>query len=329
MTARTRFTTDGLGGLKQHRWDTTHIGDLTGKTAIVTGANSGLGFETALALAQQGATVIVACRDAAKAAAAMRAIRARKPAATLEFLPLDLADLGSVRMFAQGFSARHARLDILCNNAGVMALPLRRTRDGFEMQIGTNHLGHFALTAHLLPAIEKTPGARIVTTSSGFHWMGRMHFADLHGERGYFRWGAYCQSKLANLLFALELERRLRKANIPAASLAAHPGYAATNLQFAGARMASGAWARLRGQWMMAFSNGLFAQSAAMGALPTLYAATAAQAQGGDFIGPRFGLRGHPAKGRAAPWARDEAGAERLWTLSEDLVGLRLLSGRS
>lgn len=239
MTAHTRHTTDRLRGFSRQRWDTTHIGDLTGKTAIVTGANSGLGFETALVLAHKGATVIVACRDATKAAAAMKSIRARAPSARLEFQALDLADLGSVRMFAQRFSATHARLDILCNNAGVMALPQRRTKDGFEMQIGTNHLGHFALTAQLLPVIEKTPRARIVTTSSGFHWMGRIRLDDLNGTRAYSRWGAYCQSKLANLMFAFELQRRLQAAGIAAASLAAHPGYAATNLQFAGAEMES------------------------------------------------------------------------------------------
>lgn len=329
MTAQARHTTNDLGGLNEHRWDTTHIGNLTGKTAVVTGANSGLGFETALALACKGATVVVACRDEARAAAAMQSIQECVPAARLEFEPLDLADLGSVRLFAQRFSTRHTRLDILCNNAGVMALPHRRTVDGFEMQIGTNHLGHFALTAQLLRIIVNTPGARIVTTSSGFHWMGRIRLDDLNGERGYSRWVAYCQSKLANLMFAFELHRRLRDADISAVSLAAHPGYAATNLQFAGTEMGSTALGRLGGRWMMTLSNGLFAQSATMGALPTLYAATAAQVRGGEFIGPRFGLRGHPTVARAAPWSLDETVAKKLWTLSEQLVGLSFLTEQS
>jgi NAD(P)-dependent dehydrogenase (short-subunit alcohol dehydrogenase family) len=329
MMARTQYTNGDLRGLSPRRWDTTYIGDLTGKTAVVTGANSGIGFETALGLAHKGATVVVACRDPAKATVAMKSIRERVPAATLEFQLLDLADLGSVRAFAQRFLAGHRRLDILCNNAGVMALPKRRTQDGFEMQIGTNHLGHFALTAHLLPVIERTPGARIVTTSSGFHWLGRIRLDDLNGERTYSPWGAYCQSKLANLMFAFELHRRLRDAGISAASLAAHPGYAATNLQFAGVEMGSTALSRMSGRWMMMLSNGLFAQSASMGALPTLYAATVIQAESGTLIGPRFGLRGYPSIGRAAPWSRSETIARKLWVLSEELVGLRLLTGRS
>lgn len=316
--------TDQPGGLDPHRWDTTHMQDMTGKTAIVTGANSGLGFEIALALAHKGATVILACRDADKAAAAMQGIRASAPAAKLEFHPLDLADLASVHMFANRFLAGHGRLDVLCNNAGVMALPQRKTQDGFEMQIGTNHLGHFALTALLMPVIEQTPLARVVTTTSGFHWMGRIRIEDVNGAQAYSRWGAYCQSKLANLMFAFELQRRLQAAGLSAASLAAHPGYASTNLQFAAAAMESTAFARLRGRWLMAVSNGLLAQSARMGALPILYAATAA-AEGGKLIAPRFGLRGHPAEGRAAPRSRDQHTSNQLWTLSEQLVGLRCL----
>lgn len=326
MTTEGSPFTDQPGGLDPHRWDSTHMQDMSGKTAIVTGANSGLGFEIALALAHKGATVIVACRDADKAAEAMRRMRATAPAAQLEFHALDLADLASVHMFARRFLAGHGRLDVLCNNAGVMALPQRTTKDGFEMQIGTNHLGHFALTALLMPVIEQTPLARIVTATSGLHWMGRIRIEDLNGMHAYSRWGAYCQSKLANLMFAFELQRRLKAAGISAASVAAHPGYASTNLQFAAAAMESTAFARLRGQWLMAISNGLLAQSARMGALPILYAATAA-AQGGKLIAPRFGLRGYPATGRAAPRSRDQKMANQLWTLSEQLVGLRCLEG--
>lgn len=318
--------TQDLKSTLPERWNDEQIDDLTGKTAIVTGANSGLGFETARILAQKGASVILASRDAAKVKAAMQTIKATAPAAQLEHIALDLADLGSVRVFAQTFSARHVRLDILCNNAGVMALPQSKTKDGFEMQIGTNHLGHFALTAQLLPVIEKTPGARIVTTSSGFHWLGRIRFDNLNSEKSYSRWGAYCQSKLANLLFAFELQRRLQHANISAFSFAAHPGYAATNLQFVGANMESTALARVAGLWVMKFSNAVFAQSALMGALPILCAATAAGVRGGDFIGPKFELRGHPSRSPAASWAHDQNTAKQLWEKSEELVGLRFLS---
>lgn len=306
-------------------WTAADIPDQTGKTALVTGANSGLGLETALALAARGAQVVMACRDPGRAQRAMQALRAQVPEAQLAFMPLDLADLRSVRQLAMDYGRRFHRLDMLCNNAGVMALPQRRTADGFEMQFGTNHLGHFALTALLWPVLQRTPGARVVHLSSGFHWCGRIRLHDLQREHGYTRWPAYCQSKLAVLMFSFELDRRLRKLGAPVLSTAAHPGYASTNLQFAGPAMAGSGLARQWGRLSMAASNWLAAQPARTGALPTLYAATAPGVEGGSFFGPRFVARGHPAPARASARARDEAVARELWRASERLVGLSFL----
>jgi len=217
-------------------WTASDIPDLGGKTIVVTGANSGLGFEASRAFARNGARVVLACRNVEKAAAARDDILASAPRANVEIRALDLASLASVRAFADSLVSNHERLDVLCNNAGVMALPRRETADGFEMQLGTNHLGHFALTGLLLPLLKRT-GARVVTQSSGAHRMGRIDFDDLHGRRYYGRWRAYGQSKLANLLFAYELQRRLENEGVGVISVACHPGYAATELQFAAARM--------------------------------------------------------------------------------------------
>ena len=306
------------------KWTRRDIPKMSGKTAIVTGANSGLGFEITLGLAAAGAQVILACRDKARTEAAMGRIRQAAPAANLAFMPLDLADLASVRAFAQRFSAGHAKLDLLCNNAGVMALPLRRTQDGFEMQIGTNHLGHFALTGLLLPALRATPGARVATMSSGFHKPGRIRFDDLNWNEGYSKWPAYFQSKLANLLFMFELQRRFSRHGIKAISVAAHPGYAATNLQLAGPEMENSGL----GKTLMRLANTYVAQSAAQGALPMLCAATSADIRGGDYIGPDgLGeMRGFPRKVGCSARARDAAAATRLWTLSEQLTGVTCLN---
>ena len=297
------------------------ISDQSGRIAIVTGANSGLGSETALALAAKGAHVVLACRDAAKAQSALQAIRAASPAASAEAMALDLASLASVRAFAAGFVAKHERLDLLCNNAGVMAIPRRRTADGFEMQLGTNHLGHFALTGLLLQRLLDTPGARVVSVSSSAHRPGKMHWEDLQLERSYRKWRAYAQSKLANLLFAFELDRRLRKAGASVISVAAHPGYAATNLQFAAPRIEGSVLRRT----VFALGNSLFAQSAEMGALPILYAATASGVAGGDFIGPD-GIAeawGHPTKVVPADRARNRNAASDLWRVSGEMTGVR------
>jgi len=308
-------------------WTAERIPDLNGRTAIVTGANSGLGFETASELARCGARVVLACRDPEKSAATTAAIHAAHPPASLESLQLDLADLASVRAFAEKFLSNHRELHLLCNNAGVMALPLRRTADGFEMQLGTNHLGHFALTGLLIEQLMRTPGARVVTTSSTAHKAGRMNFDDLQSERSYSRVRAYAQSKLANLLFAYELQRRLTASGADSLSLACHPGYAATNLQLAGPRMSGSSWLERASEW----ANRTFAQSAAMGALPTLYAATSPDVRGGDYIGPSdyFESWGHPKKVQSNGRSHDAEAARRLWEVSESLtdVGFDALSG--
>jgi len=295
--------------------------DMKGRVVAVTGANSGLGFETSRALAARGARVLMACRSSAKAEDARKKIVAEHPAATVELMTLDLASLASVRRFAAELRERTERLDVLVNNAGVMALPRRETEDGFEMQIGTNHFGHFALTGLLLPLLLATPGARVVTLSSGAHKMGRIAFDDLHGKKSYGKWTAYSQSKIANLYFMFELDRRLRKAKAGVMSVACHPGYSATELQAAGPRM-EGSTLMER---IMDLGNLLFSQDAATGALPTLYAATAPDVQGGDYIGPDgIGeLWGHPKKVDTVSRARDSEIAARLWTVSEDATGVR------
>ena len=302
-------------------WTAADIPDLSGKTALVTGANSGLGFATALELARHGAEVHLACRDRAKAEAAASSIRAEAPNAALELVDLDLADLSSVRAAAAAFRAKREALHLLVDNAGVMALPRLQTADGFERQFGVNHLGHFALTGLLLDLLVRAPGARVVAVSSLMHKFGRMRFDDLHAERRrYGRWGAYCQSKLANLLFTLELDRQLRAASIDVIATAAHPGYAATELQAAGARLEG---ARFKAAFMR-FGNRLLGQPAAHGAWPTLYAATAKDVRGGDFVGPGglAELRGAPKKAAPSARARDPEAASRLWAASAEATGV-------
>lgn len=303
------------------RWTADDLPSLAGKTIVVTGGNSGLGYHTSLALAGKGARVVLACRDQGKAGAAANAIRAVHSSAAVEVMPLDLAHLGSVQAFADAFCRRYPGLDVLCNNAGVMALPYRKTADGFEMQLGTNHLGHFALTGRLLDRLRTTPGARVVTVSSGMHRLGRIRFDDLQAERSYHKWLAYGQSKLANLLFSYELQRRLAAAGLPVRSIACHPGFAATNLQAAGPRMAGSALM----ERFSTFGARLFAQTAEMGALPTLYAIAAAEVRGGDFIGPDgLGeMRGYPRKVESNRRSHDPESARRLWEVSEQLTGVR------
>ncbi|HEU5100320.1 MAG TPA: oxidoreductase [Roseiflexaceae bacterium] len=304
-----------------NEWTSNDIPDQRGKLAVVTGANSGIGYEAARALAAKGARVILAVRNAEKGRAAVSAIQRAHPSASAEVMALDLSNLASVRQFAQTFLERFDTLPLLINNAGVMALPFRQTADGFEMQFGTNHLGHFALTGLLLPAILAAPGARVVAVSSGAHAPGEIDFDNLDGTKSYNAWRAYCQSKLANLLFAYGLQRRFTAAGSDAIAVGCHPGYAATNLQAAGPQMRG---SRL-GEQISALSNRLFAQSAAMGALPTLYAATAPEVNGCDYIGPLglFGLRGTPGKARSSARSYDPALAARLWQVSEDLTDVR------
>ncbi len=301
-------------------WTTDDIPDLTGRTVVVTGANSGLGYESSLALARAGAEVVLACRDQTKGADAVGRITRAVPSASVHLAPLDLADLASVRAFATAFVEGHDHLDILLNNAGVMAIPRRQTADGFEMQFGTNHLGHFALTGLLVEVLLARPGARVVTVSSSAARPARMRFDDLQGERKYGKWSAYSQAKLANQLFTLELDRRARRHGTDLVSVAAHPGYAATNLQAVGPRMSgSGFMERLTD-----LGNTILGQPAAAGALPSLYAATAPGVTGGRYFGPDrlFGMRGHPKEVSFVRAAQDPAAARRLWVVSEELTGV-------
>ena len=300
-----------------NKWTAQDIPDQTGRLAVVTGANSGLGLVTARELARAGATVIVACRNVEKGKQALQTIRAAVPAPRAEVSELDLADLASVRSFAARVGEAHDHVDLLVNNAGVMAPPRRLTVDGFESQIGTNHLGHFALTGLLLGCLLAAPEPRVVTVSSFAHWTGRISFDDLQGARRYQHWLAYGQSKLANLLFAFELQRRASAAGSELTSMAAHPGYAATNLQSAGPGVAAE-------RWTMAVANRVIAQSADMGALPTLYAATVPDLPGGTFVGPDAwgGVRGYPRVVSASRRAYDTEVAGRLWAVSEELTGV-------
>ena len=303
------------------QWTTADMPDLTGKKVIVTGANSGVGYEAARAFAIKGAHVVFASRSQERAEAAVAKLRQQSPDVTVEIILLDLADLAAVHEFARSYNAHHDRLDILVNNAGIMAIPYRQTADGFEMQFGTNHLGHFALTGLLLEPILATEGARVVTVSSMLHRAGKINLDDLQGQQGYNKRAAYSQSKLANLLFAYELQRKLARAQQSAISVGAHPGYSATNLQHVGPNMEDSAVQRA----MMSMSNTLFAQSSEMGALPTLYAATAPDVNGCDYIGPGgfMNMRGYPVKEVSSAASYDEAAARRLWDLSETLTGVR------
>ena len=307
--------------MSEQKWTAADIPDQLGRKAIVTGANSGLGLVTARELARHGASVTLAVRDTERGERAATAIREAEPSAQVRVTELDLADLDSIRVFAD--AREDIGLDLLVNNAGVMALPRRTTKDGFEMQLGTNHLGHFALTGLLMPVLQKGDEPRVVTLSSPAHRVGSMNFDDLQGERRYFRWSAYGQSKLANLLFAFELQRRASAAGLELKSMAAHPGYAATNLQTRGSGGDGGLLTRLE-DGVMAVGNKLLAQSAEMGALPTLYAATAKDLPGGSYIGPD-GVgeqRGHPELVDSTAASKDQADARRLWEVSEQLTGV-------
>ncbi|MFD8221237.1 oxidoreductase [Streptomyces sp. NPDC059697] len=289
------------------KWTAADISDQSGRTFIITGANSGLGLETARRLAEHGAHVIMTARDPDKG----RAAAASLPG-SVEVRPLDLADLESVARFAA--TVEHA--DVLVNNAGVMMTPHRTTAQGFELQLGTNHLGHFALTALLYPVLRAGSAPRIVTVSSTLHRQGRIDFDDLEAARSYSPTRAYSQSKFANVLFGLELDRRLRAASSPAISVLAHPGYTATNLQTSGPTGLIALGGRI--------GNLLVAQHVTKGALDQLYAATATGVQGGEFYGPdgRGENRGHPKLVKPALSATNPDTARRLWEVSEKLTGV-------
>jgi NAD(P)-dependent dehydrogenase (short-subunit alcohol dehydrogenase family) len=303
------------------RWTTTDMPDQTGRTVLVTGANSGLGLRTAEALAAKGAQVLMGCRDATRGETARSEVAAGATGPAPEVVPLDLADLGSVRDAAQSVAEAVERLDVLVNNAGVMAMPLRRTVDGFELQFATNHLGHYALTGRLLPVLRRATGPRVVTVSSNMHRMGRNDWSDPNWERRrYLGWPAYGQSKLANLLFTRELARRAQEAGSSLVAVAAHPGNSATHL-VAARTDASGN--RLVGQ-LMTWGNRLIAQSDSAGALPQLYAATMPDVISGEYFGPDrlFQLRGNPTRVGSSAEARDDEAARSLWQLSEELTGV-------
>ncbi|MFI1027284.1 SDR family NAD(P)-dependent oxidoreductase [Streptomyces sp. NPDC020951] len=322
-------------------WSVRDIPDQSGRNAVVTGANSGLGYVTARELARKGARVLLACRSEARGRAAVERLRREVPDGDVQLGLLDLGELASVREFAG--SLPYERLDLLVNNAGVMALPYGTTVDGFETQFGVNHLGHFALTGLLLPALlaaaegrpaEGRPvdgrpvdghsaagpdGARVVTVSSMVHLLGNIDLHDLNSERRYRRWTAYGRSKTANLLFTHELARRLAAAGSDLVAAAAHPGYADTNLQTAGPR----AEGRRVAERLMALGNRVIAQSAEAGALPALYAATAPGVRPDSFTGPSLAMwRGAPAPSRRASWTLDDRAGERLWSASEQLTGV-------
>jgi NAD(P)-dependent dehydrogenase (short-subunit alcohol dehydrogenase family) len=294
------------------RWTVDSMPEVSGKVAIVTGANSGIGFEAARALTEKGGRVVMACRSLERGQAALREIMVDHPHGDVELMELDLADLASLRRFAERYLNGHDDLHLLINNAGVMFIPqLERTADGFEMQFGTNHLGHFALTGLLLEALARTPGARVVTVTSFGYILGRIDFDNLNAEKSYSSIGAYTSSKLANLLFTYELQRRFESAGVAAISTASHPGWTATNLQ--------------RHVTLFQVLNNIVAMRPAKGALSTLYAATAPDVEGGSYFGPRGLMQvwGYPKQLKSSRRSHDRALAEGLWAVSEELTGVR------
>jgi NAD(P)-dependent dehydrogenase (short-subunit alcohol dehydrogenase family) len=299
----------------QRLWSAADVGDQHGRTAVVTGANSGIGFEAARVLAERGAVTVLACRDPGRGKDAADRIAAGSPGANVIVVRADLSSLASVRQAGQEIRASHERIDLLINNAGLMMPPRGTTADGFELQFGTNHLGHFALTALLLDRLLPVAGSRVVTVASNAHRAGRINFGDLQSQRRYWRVAAYGQSKLANLLFTYELQRRLAAAGAHTVALAAHPGTTRTELT----RHIPGVLRALNEA-----VGGLYSQGAAMGALPTLRAATDPQARGGEYYGPggRLQNRGYPVRVESSARSHDTAVQRRLWAESERLTGV-------
>lgn len=306
-------------------WTVKDIPSQTGRVAVITGATSGIGYEAAKALAGAGAKVIIASRNERKGAEVLAEIRAATPGADVAFEPLDLASLVSVARAATRIAASTPRIDLLINNAGVMAIPDRHeTEDGFEMQMGANYIGHFALTMRLLPKVLAAGNARVITVSSLAHRSGKIKFDDLHWEESYSAWRAYCQSKLATLIFSLELDRIARAEGWSLTSTAAHPGFAITGLQSTGPRMGRNRPGLL--ELLSKAMEPIFSHSAAGGALPTLFAATSPDAEGGVMYGPDgfYELKGSPMRAKIVPYAQNKAMWRRLWEVSEQLTGLKM-----
>ena len=304
----------------KEKWTIANIPPMDGKIAVVTGANSGLGYYTSLGLAVKNATVVMACRNILKAETARRKIEKEFSDARLELIELDLADLRSIKRFSEELHAKYDRLDLLVNNAGLMAIPYYKTADGFEMQFGVNHLGHFALTGLLMDMLLKTEGSRVVNVSSSAHKFGRIRFEDINWEKNYRKWKAYGMSKLANLLFTDELVRRLEGKPDELIVTAAHPGYADTELQSKGAEMKG---SKL-GASLFRFANKLAAQDGMMGALPTLYAATAGDVVQSGYYGPDgfMRMKGYPAPDQPRKDLMDPDVAAKLWEVSEEMTGI-------
>ena len=303
-------------------WTAAQMPSQAGKTMLVTGANSGIGYQAALEFARHGAYVLLGCRNQAKGEAALRRLQQEAPGAKAEVVALDVASLASVRAFATAFSSSGAPLHVLVNNAGVMARGERQlTEDGFERQFATNHLGHFALTGLLLPALERAGESRVVTVASLAHRNGKIDWNNLQSERSYVPWDAYNSSKLANILFARELDRRARNAGMALLSAAAHPGIARTSIFENGPGTDN-----LKAKIVRLLAP-VMTQDDIMGALPTEYAATAAEVRGGEYIGPGgIGeFRGYPKVVQPRPQALDQATGERLWQESERLTGVSYL----
>ena len=293
-------------------WSVDLIPDQKGRVAFVTGANSGLGFETSKVLIKKGATVILGCRSVEKATIAREELLKITNSVEIDVLGIDLSDLSIINEAAEKIKKKFKRLDLLINNAGVMAPPLTLSQQGLEIQFAVNHLSHMALTLKLLPLIANKKGGRVITVSSGAQFLGGINWGDLQGEQKYSRWASYSQSKLANIMFALELHNRLKNSAVDIASISAHPGIAKTNLQ-----------SKSLGSWQEAIAwkvIGPICQSAEMGALPQLFAATEPKAKSGKQYGPRFNFRGDPVLCNVAPKALDKSGRERLWEISQSLI---------
>ncbi len=297
-------------------WSINSMPSQEGRMAFITGANSGLGFATAKALLNKGATVILGCRTLEKAKAARDQLRNEIDCGKIDLIEIDLADLEKVNKALDRIAVRYKKLDLLINNAGVMAPPKTLSKQGFELQFAVNHLGHMALTLNLLPLLARKPSGRVVTVSSGAQYMGKINWDDLQGEQKYDRWGSYSQSKLANVMFALELSERLKRSGLDIASLSAHPGLARTNLQSSSVS-ANGSWYEAIAYKLM---DPMF-QSSLMGSLPQLLAATDLNAKSGEQYGPRFNFRGYPKLCRVAPQALNADNRKKLWEVSERLIG--------